>query len=180
MNVEYLLHKYGYIAVFFGASIEGEFLVSLAGVLAYRGILHAGKVIVVSTLGTLLSEQICFYIGRRFGSGYMERKFTRVGRIIRSHQVKFILSCRFLYGLRTISPFLIGACKVHPAKFSFYNCIAAILWSVISVGLGYISGYCADQLGWSTWAEYVFSIICTVISVTFAGMMIRQAIHLDR
>ena len=51
-----------------------------------------------------------------------------------------ILGFRFLYGLRTVTPFIIGASKVSPIRFLLLSTLGASLWAIVIGTLGYLFG----------------------------------------
>ena len=48
--------------------------------------------------------------------------------------------------MRTVSPLLIGTSGFSPARFALLNVVAALLWSSLFVGLGYMFGLGIEQL----------------------------------
>lgn len=182
MNIENFFENYGYLAIFIGSMFEGELIVSFAGSLCYQKVLSTPLVILLATLGTMFSEQICFYIGRYLGAKYLHKskrfkhQIELIFVLIRKYQTTFILGCRFLYGLRTLSPFIIGASKITPRHFSIYNVIAALIWSVISVSIGYASAYVSNSLGYSNNLGYVFTFIIIFVSISIVAFFIKQFI----
>lgn len=179
MNFEYWLNTYGYIAIFIGALFEGELIVSLSGAFVYQGIFNPYMVIIVSTIATTLSEQICFYIGRYLGKRYLSNRFTKFQyllNIIAKYPIRFILMCRFLYGFRSISPFIIGSAKIDSITFSIYNFLAAILWSITSVGVGYCGAWTSKSLGYSNFIGYIITLVLILLSMTLVGWSIKAII----
>ena len=60
--------------------------------------------------------------------------------LLHKYDVIFILSFRFIYGVRSVSPFVIGMSGISPMRFMPLNMIAAFI-SAIAVGLlGYLFG----------------------------------------
>lgn len=173
---------WGYWAIFFGSLIEGEMIVSLAGVFAYKGLLSFSKIVIISTIATIIGEQICYNVGRFLGGRYIHKfpKFhekIEIGfKLIHKYQILFILSCRFMYGLRTLSPFIIGAAKVDPIKFSILNVIAAIIWSIISTSIGYGGSYLGHYLGGncSHYIEYFFVGLFLFVSLTIVSFFTKK------
>ncbi len=43
----------------------------------------------------------------------------------------FILAFRFIYGMRTVSPVIIGLSSVSARRFVVLNAVAAIVWGVV-------------------------------------------------
>ena len=97
--------------------------------------------------GTLTADQTLFYIGRRYGPGLIKRKpqwqpkVDKIFDLLHRHNISFILSFRFIVGIRTLSPLVIGASGVSLQRFTILNLIAAILWTIISCTGGYLLGY---------------------------------------
>jgi membrane protein DedA with SNARE-associated domain len=60
--------------------------------------------------------------------------------LLEKYDVAFILSFRFIYGIRSVSSVAIGLSSVPPQRFLPYNCIAAAVWAVCVAGLGYVFG----------------------------------------
>ena len=57
------------------------------------------------------------------------------------HQVWLILGFRFLYGLRTITPFIIGASRISPLRFLILNILGASIWAIVIGVIGYLFGH---------------------------------------
>lgn len=149
--MESILTEYGpmigYIVVLFGSFVEGETVVLTAGFLAYKGYLSLPVIMVIAFAGSLLADQLLFYIGRFYGPNLIERKpkikekSERVFRLLHKYNIGFILSFRFIYGIRVASPLIIGASGISIKRFTILNFIAAVIWSVISCTAGYLLGY---------------------------------------
>lgn len=152
MGLEAFIVNYGYIIILVGTFLEGETIVVMAGFLAHRGYLAFPLVVIAALAGTFAGDQLYFFIGRRKGMRYLETrpswkmKSERVVRLIQRHQTLVILLFRFIYGARTITPFLIGASRVRPVKFIFLNALGGLAWALAVAGLGYTFGQAAEIL----------------------------------
>jgi membrane protein DedA with SNARE-associated domain len=146
MTLEYMLSTYGYVALMLGTFLEGETILVAAGFLAHQGFLKLPWVIVFAFVGTYAGDQLYFFLGRVKGMGFIESKprwqanSTRVFALLQQHQVPVIVGFRFLYGIRTVTPFIIGASGLNPARFIFWNFIGAGAWAVAVGSLGYLFG----------------------------------------
>lgn len=70
----------------------------------------------------------------------------RVFDLLRRHQSLLILGFRFLYGFRTVTPFLLGASGIPPVRFALLNSLGALFWA-ISIGVcGYFFGHVLEFL----------------------------------
>jgi membrane protein DedA with SNARE-associated domain len=146
MPLEELISTYGYAAIGIGTFLEGETILVLGGFAAHRGYLELPWVIVCAFLGTLFGDQLYFYMGRIKGKSAIDKrphwkaKSDKVLVLLNKHQVWLIIGFRFVYGLRTVTPFLIGASNVSPTRFLVFNMLGSSLWSVTIGVLGYLFG----------------------------------------
>jgi membrane protein DedA with SNARE-associated domain len=146
MSIEALVAQYGLIALFVGAGVEGETVTVSGGVLAHQGLLPLGGAIVAAAAGSFAADQLFFAAGRHF------RDHPRVKRIqerpafakaldtFERHPTAFVLGFRFLYGLRTVSPIAVGTTTLPTHRFVALNALAAAVWGVLFVGIGYLFG----------------------------------------
>lgn len=148
--LESLLNTYGYPILFVGTFLEGETVLVLGGVAAHLGYLSIPWVIFWGFAGTLFGDQLYFYLGRRHGSAFLaqrpawQARIQRVHRIMERYPLLLILGFRFLYGLRTVTPFALGTSRVSYPLFTFLNLVGAALWA-IAIGLaGYFFGHSVD------------------------------------
>ncbi|MFO1323062.1 MAG: DedA family protein [Burkholderiales bacterium] len=147
-----LIQQYGYAATFVGSVVEGETLLILSGLAAHRGYLSFPVVVVVGAIGGMLGDIGLFLLGRHYGTGLIARfpKYApvadRVRGMIERHPNSTILAVRFMYGLRTPGPAVIGTTRIAFAKFAALNAVGALLWSGCWAGAGYLLGRTAEHL----------------------------------
>jgi membrane protein DedA with SNARE-associated domain len=152
LSLAEFLDSYGYAALVAGTFLEGEAILVLAGFAAHRGYLSLPLVMLAAFAGTFLGDQLYFHLGRRKGEAFLRRRLTwaarveRVQGLIERHHIPFILGFRFLYGLRTISPFAIGTSDVPTRRYLALNLIGAAVWSAAVAYLGYSLGGVAEAL----------------------------------
>jgi membrane protein DedA with SNARE-associated domain len=130
------VQDWGYIAVFLGSLVEGESVIFIAGFFAHEGYLSLSKIILVSFVGTLFADQALYHVGRNYGNQIIDRypslrpRADKAFTLLRRYQNLFILSNRFIWGIRTISPIVIGTSGVSQLRYLILNVIAAVIWSV--------------------------------------------------
>lgn len=147
-----LIEAYGYWAILVGTFLEGETILVLGGFAAQRGYLELPWVMLSAFAGSFCSDQLYFYIGRRYGPRLIAKRLSwqanadRVYAILARHQTFLILTFRFYYGLRNVTPFVIGASQVSRQRFFVLNFIGAAIWAV-SVGAGgYYFGHAMNAM----------------------------------
>ena len=141
MDLTHYLATYGYLALFIGTFLEGETILIIAGFAAFNGHLSLPLCILAAFLGSFAGDQTAFYVGRynrRFLETRLKKwecRIERVHRLLEKHQVLVLLSFRFFYGFRNITPFAVGTTNVSPLRFFALNAVGAAVWAV-SFGLG--------------------------------------------
>lgn len=140
------IQQYGYLAILIGTFLEGETILILGGLAAHLGLLELQWVILSAFTGSLTGDQLYYYIGRRYGPRIIAKRLSwqanaeKVYRLLHRHQNILILTFRFYYGLRNVTPFAIGASQVSRMRFFTLNVIGAAIWAVTLGWIGYLFG----------------------------------------
>ncbi len=144
MSVEHLITQYGYLALFAGVFFEGESILIAAAFAAHQGYLDLLWVIIVGFLGSLAGDEFYFFLGRLKGRAYLARRplwqvrVNKVQRLLERYHRLIILGFRFMYGIRTITPFALGMSDVKTAHFIIFNTIGAFTWTASIAIIGYL------------------------------------------
>jgi len=147
VTLEHLFETYGYLAILIGTFLEGETILVLGSIASKLGYLKLPWVILCAFTGTLLGDQLFFFLGRYRGPAFLNHQPTwhtraeTVRRILKRHRIPIILGFRFLYGLRTVTPFVIGMSRIPIPEFVVLNVIGAALWAISIGALGYAFGH---------------------------------------
>jgi membrane protein DedA with SNARE-associated domain len=150
MDISQLIAEHGayfYLTAFFWTFFEGETFVLFAGFAAAQGLIHPVLLLLATWLGSFCGDQTYFWIGRHFGLRLLNR-FPRWRYGVESalywlerYNTGFILSFRFIYGVRNFSSFAMGMSAVRSKRFMLLNFLAAGLWAGSFVALGYFLGH---------------------------------------
>lgn len=152
MTLQHLLEHYGYLAVFVGTLFEGETVLVMAGFAANRGHLELPWVIAMAFAGSVLGDQIYFFLGRYRGRRILARfprwqpRAARVDALLRRFQAPLIVVLRFLYGLRTVGPIAIGMSQVATLRFILFDLLGALIWAPLVASAGYLFGSALELL----------------------------------
>ena len=146
MNIESFVVTYGYPALLAGVLLEGETVVIIAGIMAHSGYLQLPWVMGVAFCGAFLADQFFFQVGKRRAKRFLEKRpqwesrIDKVRRFLVGYQTVAVLSYRFIYGMRTITPIVIGASGFDTRRFVLLNMCSTILWAVLVSSAGYFFG----------------------------------------
>jgi len=154
MDFEFLpmVAKYGYAATFAGTLLEGETVLVLSGAAAYRGLLDLPVLCAIGAAGAFLTDNFFFALGRWYGPALLARwprltpTVTRVHALVDRFPNTAVIGVRFLYGMRSVGPTIIGAGNMRWPKFLLLDAVAVVLWSTCWTTAGYMLGAAALAL----------------------------------
>jgi len=176
-----LANNYGalaYLVILVWTFLEGETIVLITAAAVSGGIisLNVWLLLLVSFCGSFAGDQLWFAVGRRYGAGLLarwpslENKTEGVFRLLDRYNDLFILTFRFIYGLRNISPFAIGMTHVPRSRFFVLNLAAALVWANAFVWGGYFLGRALDTyLGQASQVT-----LGVIVAALFLGWLVRR------
>lgn len=135
-----------YAAVFFGVILEGEMVLLSASIAAERGRLVLWAIMAVAFTGTLVSDWSYFFIGRFLGATWInkrpaiQRRAAIIHQRIRKNRMLVLISYRFLYGFRIITPFVLGTSDVKTRTFLTISAVTTLVWCIFYSLLGFYMG----------------------------------------
>ena len=149
MEINQLIADHGvwfYPFVVVWAFLEGETLILIAGFAAAQGLVDPLLLAFAAWLGSFAGDQCYFWLGRHYGISVLDRfPLWRRGVDAALHWLErydagFILTFRFIYGVRNVSSFALGLSAVRWERFLWLNLVAAALWAASFVAAGYFLG----------------------------------------
>lgn len=179
MNLETLIANYGYLAVLAGTFFEGESIMILGGFFAFRGYLELPWVFLYGFMGTYISESVFYYLGKTKGAQMLKRrrkwqqKSRRIIEILHRHKYLLIIGHRFVYGMRSITPFVVGVSGIPALTFAVLNMVGSAIWTLALGTAGYFFGrtltaYIAKAEAYEHWVLLaIFCIIFIIWSVSY-------------
>ena len=195
MNVDHLLHTYGYLAVFLlvggeslGIPLPGETILIAAGI--YAGSQHTLSVwgiFAVAAAAAIIGDNIGYWIGDKGGYRLVRRygHYVRadegkikVGRLVFDrHGGKVVFFGRFVSVLRTYAAFLAGTLKMRWRRFLPFNAAGGIVWAAIYTFVPYAVGSAIK--GVSTTVTVVLGVLAAAVIITSIVMVRRKASQLS-
>ncbi len=170
-----IVKEWGYLAVLLGSMVEGESVILTACVMAYMGYLSIAKIVAIAFMGTLIADQGLYYVGRIYGHRIIERfpklkaPSEKAFQLLHKWDIWFILSFRFIYGIRIVSPIVIGMSGVTPRRFIPLNFMAALVWTSISCTGGYLLGGVIEAIEFAVVEKYIFLISAGLLAILVTG-----------
>ena len=146
MTLEHLVANYGSFGLFVGASLEGEGIAMLGGIMSHQHLIGVWPAIIALALGSFVADQVFFLLGHGGRNSAIVRSVQgsaaggRVVTTFNAHPDVFAFSLRFLYGLRMAGAVTIGTTDYPWPRFILLNAISALIWSAAWVTLGYMFG----------------------------------------
>ncbi|NDY57091.1 DedA family protein [Desulfovibrio sulfodismutans] len=191
MSLEFLqevIRNYGYLALFIGTFLEGETILLLAGFAVQTGNfgLSLHGIILTAFVGSLAGDQTAFFVGRYFGNRFLRRRekwqerAARVHKLLERYHEVLILTFRFFYGLRNLTPFILGTTDISAKKFFVLNAIGAFVWAVAFGCIGYLFGDLLENVLESVLKEVhnveliIFGVIALVVLIFWIRKMLRK------
>jgi membrane protein DedA with SNARE-associated domain/rhodanese-related sulfurtransferase len=158
-----LIAEYGLLLVFLnvlveqaGAPLPAVPTLVVAGALSSTGKLPLGEIILVALLACLLADLAWYWAGRRYGATVM-RTLCRISlspdSCVKQSELRFqrwrgqiLLIAKFVPGLSTIAPPLVGAMQLRPWVFVLMDGLGSLIWIGVIVGLGYAFAHQIDHV----------------------------------
>lgn len=179
-----LLRQHGdaaYTLISAGAASHSLLLALFAGYAAHTGALSFGTVVTVCWIGSFVGDVIRFGIGRYMNPNWLQR-FPRIEsalqttvRLAARYHVWMILFHRYPHGIRGLAGFAYGMSPLSWPTFLAFNFVAAGLWSVGIVSVGYAFGRVSDKV-----LNDISSGLGLVMLVAFLGLSWILSRNLER
>lgn len=144
--MEDIIKDWGYIALFFYSFGGGFIGLVIAAVLSYAGDLNIYISAAVACVSNFLGDQFLFYMARsnkKYAKQVMakySRKIALAHLMIRKYGTSVVFIQKYIYGIKTLIPLVIGLTKYPYIKFSIYNVFASVIWAAVVAWIGFISG----------------------------------------
>ena len=177
-TLHHLIGQYGYIAVAIGCFFEGETSILIGVFAALRDLLTVEGVAAAAIVGTVLGDNLFFHIGRRMGRPALDRrpgwraKTARVERLLERYGAPVMIGFRFLYGLRYVTPFVLGSLGVSPWRFFLLAGLGTLLWvgTITTIGV-----YLADAVQKAL--AHIQDVEQILVVVVLAAALIGYAVY---
>ena len=180
-----------YAAVACGAFLEGEAVMLAAGALAHAGHLGLLEVIAAGAAGSFVWGQSWFTVGRLLGPRLLARwpawrpRAAVVDRFLARSAAWVVVGGRFVAGLGTVLPAVVGASSLTRARFVLVDGAGALVWSALLAATGYGVGSGLERIfGRASAASIALGLLgvlgVVVLLARFLGRALRQAAATER
>ncbi len=146
-----------YMIVYLGSAFGGEVAMVALAFLAAQELFSFVPFVIVSFIGIYSSDILWFLMGRTaWAHKFFTHKYTHstisliveaVKRISKGNHFIALLLANFMLASRVILIIYVAKSELTFKKFLFYEAIASILWLVVMIGIGYVSGLGYTYLG---------------------------------
>ena len=149
--IHHFIEQYGLLAVFLGCVAEGESAAILGGFFAHQQVFVLWHAFLAAGLGAFVGDTFFFILGRSFADHrYVVRLrrrpgFRRAFRLLNTHPNIFVLSNRYVYGMRLVGGVAAGLSTIPAPRFVILNAISSVIWAVLFSTIGYVFGLGAEH-----------------------------------
>ncbi len=174
--LHYLVERFGLIAVFAGCLAEGESAAIFGGFFAHQQVFAVWHTVADAFAGAFLGDTALFLAGRRFADHprvlalRARPGFSHAHALVERHPNIFILTNRFIYGLRMVGGVAAGLSSVPVPRFLALNAASALVWACIFVSLGYFFGAGAEHLIGDALVKHQRLLIGVALAVAVTGI----------
>jgi membrane-associated protein len=138
-----------------GFFLPGDSLLFTTGLLVAGGVLlhqPLWLVCLLVSIAAVAGDQFGYLFGRRFGPALFQRpdsrlfkqeNLVRAGSFFDRHGARAIVLARFVPIVRTFTPIVAGAGRMHYRTFLIFNVVGGVLWGCGVTSLGYFLGQVA-------------------------------------
>ena len=168
------------------AFFEGETFVLFAAAAGHNnGFINPWLLLISVWLGSFAGDQLWFYLGRRYGAAALhklpsaEKRLAAAFRILDRYGTAFVLTFRFVYGIRNVSSAACGIAGMSRTRFAVLNFLAAGIWAATFVAAGwYIAVWLGKNGVW--WMLAVAGMTVFTILVLKAWRALRREANASR
>jgi membrane protein DedA with SNARE-associated domain len=155
-DISQFISDWGYAGIFLVVilgnilPIPEETVLAVAGYLVWSGRLQLAPVFVVAFVSAVASDNLGYWLGRRYGRARVERYARRLLKprhlmvaesFVSRHGALAICVAHFVGGFRVLAGPLAGAGGLPFRSFLRGNLLGAVLFVPYGVGIGYAIGY---------------------------------------
>ena len=184
--IHHLIEQYGLLAVFLGCVAEGESAAILGGFFAHQQVFVPWHAFLAAALGAFVGDTFFFILGRSFADHpYVVRLrarpgFRRAYRLLNTHPNIFVLSNRYVYGMRLVGGIAAGLSRITVQRFVILNAISSVIWAVLFGTIGYVFGLGAEHIIGQALAHHERLLIALAIGLTVAILAWFVARHVAK
>jgi undecaprenyl-diphosphatase len=139
-----------------GMIVPGETIVIIGGVYAGLGDLWLPAVAAVAIVGAVAGDNVGYWIGRRYGRGFLERHGRRLfvtperleatERFYQRHGGKTVFLGRFIPVVRSVGFIVAGVSHMPWRRFFAWDLLGATIWGIGHTVIGYALGESYERL----------------------------------
>jgi len=171
--LESIIQDWGYLALAMYSFGGGMLGLAVASIFSFTGELNIYYVIIVAFISNFVGDQFLFTIARnnKDQAKEMMKKHESKIQIAHNMMAKYgwltIIFQKYIYGIKTLIPLIIGITQYDKTKFMIFNLVGAIIWSIV-VGL---TAYFMGQIFIDTFSEYknyaLIFILIIIVLITY-------------
>ncbi|RWC49536.1 MAG: DedA family protein [Mesorhizobium sp.] len=185
-TIHHFIEQYGLLAVLVGCIAEGESAAILGGFFAHQHVFVLWHAVLAAALGAFVGDIFFFILGRRFADHrYVVRLrkrpgFRRAFHLLNTHPDIFVLSNRYIYGMRLVGGIAAGLSNIAAPRFVILNALSSAIWAVLFGTIGYVFGLGAEHFIGQAFMRHERLLVGLGIGLTVTVLAWLVARHIAR
>jgi len=146
------LSTYGYLILAYYSLGGGMLALIGAGILSSMGKMDIATSIIIATVANAIGDNLLFYLARTNKEAVQQylkkhrRKIAWTNLLMRRYGPLAVFLQKYIYGVKTLVPIVMGLTKYDMKKFTILNIPASIVWGLL---VGLVSYYFSEAVrGW--------------------------------
>lgn len=170
-----------YFLIFFGSALGGDFILVAFGFLAAQGVISPVTLVFFGFMGTYCSDIFLFLLARtKFLHNIITHRYAHktvslivdsLRRVSHGNHFLALVIAKFLVGTRVVIVLYSDRTDLALKKFIYYDAVAAIIWLITVIPIGFFLG-----LGFTYLSEVfknIYAGIGLVLLFIVAGFMLE-------
>lgn len=171
-----------------GLPLPGETALIAAAFAAARGSVSLPLVVMIAAISGILGDNLGYYLGRRFGRSWLDRRLRwvlvsasleRVDAFYARFGPAAVALARFVAGVRVLAAFTAGVAHMRWRTFLTYNILGATLWATVVGAFGFALGRGYGQLPRDV-GHAAFIVIAAIGAALLLAWITRRALQTTR
>lgn len=172
---DYGMLSYGLLFAY--CALKSGALPLFAGIAAHYGALDLYIVAITVFLGGYLGDEIRFYLVRRFGISFADKRpklanaLNTAKLLLERYGRAYVFIYRYPKGMRTVGALPVALTSITWRNFTVLNALSALTWTLLMVGAGFIFGEALEYTVGENWGVLTVALLLIFLIVSYIAWL---------